>query len=63
MRRSLLLVSAAFALSSIPSASALPPNCERYGDKPCIVFCEIYGDSWRYVQMLVDGAPPDPLCR
>jgi hypothetical protein len=62
MRR--LLVAAVLACAAAPAvpATALPPDCERYGDKPCIVFCEVYGDSWRPVQMLVENAPPDPFC-
>lgn len=43
MRR--ILVAAAFAAASLPTAaSAFPPHCEKDADKPCFTFCEIYHD-------------------
>lgn len=61
MRR--ILIAVALVAVPLAPASALPPDCERYGDKPCILVCEQLGEDWyRPVQMLVENAPPKPFC-
>lgn len=52
MRRA--LVAAALAVASVPvTATAFPPHCEKYADKPCFTFCEIYQD----IEPLFDPTP------
>jgi hypothetical protein len=61
MRRALTASAlAAIALSMTPTANALPPDCERYGDKPCFTVCEILGDVNDAIQKLVVGPVPAP---
>jgi hypothetical protein len=57
MRRTLTLAAvaavAAAPLLALTPASALPPDCERYGDKPCFTFCEI----WHELEPLFSDTP------
>lgn len=64
MRRTLtvaaLAVSASISLS-LP-ASALPPDCERYGDKPCILLGEIVHEYCDELHKLLLEPPPVHVC-
>jgi hypothetical protein len=56
------LALAASALLLPAPASAFPPDCERYGDKPCIVLCEWLDGWYENVERLLEDAPPKPFC-
>lgn len=55
MRRPLALAALVLSVAAVlpvTQAAALPPECDRYGDRPCIVLCEIYHE---YLAPLVEG--------
>lgn len=60
--RVVLAAALAAALASVvtPAASALPPECDRYADKPCFTFCEVWNE---YVERLwLEPIPPTSGC-
>lgn len=56
-----LVLAAALAVAALPAAAAaLPPECDRYADKPCFTLCEIWHD---HVERLwTDPIPPTDGC-
>jgi len=64
MPRTLAATALAAVALSVAPANALPPDCERYGDKPCFTVCEIVGDLNDTIQKLVvDPVPAPALCQ
>ncbi|HEX8003529.1 MAG TPA: hypothetical protein VF519_12615 [Mycobacteriales bacterium] len=57
----LLLAGLVAGASVIPALGASAVECDRYGDKPCVVFCEVYAEWHTQLQRLVED-PPDPAC-
>lgn len=62
MRR--VLAAAAVAGCLAASSFRLTPaaavtECDRYGDKPCVVFCEVFDEWWERLAPLF----PDPVAR
>lgn len=64
-RRLLVIAVALGAVGSAATttpASALPPDCERYGDKPCILLSEVVAEYCHELHKLLTNPPPAGPC-
>jgi len=53
---------AGLVAAAVSFAPATALDCDRYGDRPCIVFCEVFLESWERLEPLFPEPVAQPAC-
>ena len=57
-----LVAAGCLAAPLLPLAPATALDCDRYGDRPCVVFCEVFLEWWERLQPLFPEPVAQPAC-